>query len=349
MLQTLNSKKEFHMIDYCRLICAIGILTLHLNPLLDINANADFFVGNILTRVCVPFFFITSGFFLQSKIHDWSKTKGYIKHILQLYVLYSILYLPQEAYRLSKTGNSVSQNLLLYFKRLFLVASYAPLWYFVSTIVAVLLLFFFANKLHLSDKWIIILTIVLYVIGVLGNAYLYNWLMSQEKNLWSLYVKIFETTRNGFFYGFPCIAIGYLLSKNGAFISKKRYLPLTMISFLLMAMEVYFIQNHFHVPEIDMTFFLLPTTICLFLLVAFCNINKPNAIRTAIHCRKLSVLIYGLQLFVWFYLSRLLKDIGWNTNSLSKYIIVLIITVVVSEGILYLAEKKHITILKKMY
>ena len=138
----------------------------------DINETLNYFVVHVLTRLGVPFFFLVSGFFLQKKIQDVQKVKAYLARIFQLYVIYTVLYLPQIVYDYRKAGGFWGWNLLDFVRNFFLVGSYTQLWYFVGLIVATLLLYLLKNKLKLRDRYIAAMVLVLYAIGTIGNAYI---------------------------------------------------------------------------------------------------------------------------------------------------------------------------------
>lgn len=120
----------------------------------DINETLNYFVVHVLTRLGVPFFFLVSGFFLQKKIQDVQNVKAYLARIFQLYVIYTVLYLPQIVYDYRKAGGFWVWNLLDFVRNFFLVGSYTQLWYFVGLIVATLLLYWLKNKLKLQDRYI---------------------------------------------------------------------------------------------------------------------------------------------------------------------------------------------------
>lgn len=82
----------------------------------------------------------------------------------------------------------------------------AYLWYLVAVIVASLLFIYSYRKI--GRKIMLILSIVLYLIGVSGNRYLY---VPEILKVWELYLDIFITTRNGIFLHFLlCILERYL-------------------------------------------------------------------------------------------------------------------------------------------
>ena len=68
-------------IDYFRVIAAFLVITIHTSPLADINGQADFMLTRILARIAVPFFFMTSGFFLITRYHyNADRLKRFIRN-----------------------------------------------------------------------------------------------------------------------------------------------------------------------------------------------------------------------------------------------------------------------------
>lgn len=221
------------------------------------------------------------------------------------------------------------------------------LWYFVATIVATILLYIVVNKISISDRGIMVVATFLYFVGVLGNAYFNNWMKSQNNNIFGLYYKLFFTTRNGFFFGFPLMVIGYLIAKNKHRIKKRNYGVGVVFFLIAMTIEVFIIHHYFMLNVIDMTFMLAPTVLYLFLFIAFMKCNNKNAYNYAVHFRKLSLLVYGIHLFVKFYYGLIFKSEEMH-NSLLEFGIVLFVTLLISEIVLFFAEKKHSKILRAL-
>lgn len=59
--------KNYTGIDYFRFIAALLIIAIHTSPLGSFSETGDFMLTRIIARVAVPFFFMTSGFFLISR------------------------------------------------------------------------------------------------------------------------------------------------------------------------------------------------------------------------------------------------------------------------------------------
>lgn len=359
----LKDKTEFIAVDFFRLIFALGIVALHLNPMRDINKLLNYFIVQVLTRLGVPFFFLVSGFFLEKKIHEFQKVKGYVVRLFQLYIIYTFLYLPQIIYGDIKNGNSLIHSLLSFIINFFFVGSYSQLWYFVGLIVATVLLYWLKNRIKLSDRYVAAIVLILYAIGTIGNAYIQplkerfmvpigesTQLDKKYLLLW-LYFKVFSTTRNGIFFGLPYVFFGYLIAKNKQKIDRKSYLLFAFVSFLLMTGEVFAVHEIFGATGNDMLFLLLPTSIFafLFILSIDCQGTKKN-FHIAKHLRCLSVLYFGLHLFVDFYFSGFLHRIfGIELNNLARFACVIILNYIAAEIIIRMSTVKHFQWLKKLY
>lgn len=56
--------KEYAGIDVFRVVAAILVAAIHISPLVSYNELADMVLTKIAARTAVPFFFMTTGFFL---------------------------------------------------------------------------------------------------------------------------------------------------------------------------------------------------------------------------------------------------------------------------------------------
>ena len=62
-----NKNINYHNIDILKYICAILIIILHLRPFQNYSHNLDLVFNNIITRTCVPIFFLITGYFVSQK------------------------------------------------------------------------------------------------------------------------------------------------------------------------------------------------------------------------------------------------------------------------------------------
>lgn len=170
-------------------------------------------VGNLggLTPWAVPFFFLVSGFFLFGKLFDEpdraarsAKTGAWWRKILRLYLLWSLIFLPFAIIGFANDQLAPAKAAGVYLRNLLLVGeNYLswPLWYLLGLLWAGAIIWL-ADKLRLPF-WVLCLLAVLLV--------LLPRILNLENN--DLYVKLFKTTRNGLFLGFPVMVLGGLIRR----------------------------------------------------------------------------------------------------------------------------------------
>lgn len=170
-------------------------------------------VGNLggLTPWAVPFFFLVSGFFLFGKLFDEpdraarsAKTGAWWRKILRLYLLWSLIFLPFAIIGFANDHLAPVKAVVVYLRNLLLVGeNYLswPLWYLLGLLWAGAIIWL-ADKLRLPF-WVLCLLAVLLV--------LLPRILNLENN--DLYVKLFKTTRNGLFLGFPVMVLGGLIRR----------------------------------------------------------------------------------------------------------------------------------------
>ena len=87
-------KMFYSNLDILKYISSILIIILHLRPFLNISNELDLAFNNIITRICVPIFFIITGYFVAKKEKDnLNYIDHYIKKTIPLYLIWSLLYL----------------------------------------------------------------------------------------------------------------------------------------------------------------------------------------------------------------------------------------------------------------
>ena len=96
--------------------------------------------------------------------------------------------------------------------------------YLLATVVAVLLLYLLVTRFRWNVKGIISVAVLLYLIGVCHNTYRHvfdNVLPAASEIKW--YLSVFATARNGIFFGFPFVTMGYLFWAKSDHIRKMTY------------------------------------------------------------------------------------------------------------------------------
>ena len=99
MTQIIPKDKNNGALDYFRIIAALFIVAIHIGPLSSFNATADFLFTYCLGRVAVPFFLMTTGYFvLSSSVKRPKSLQKNLKKVTLLYVFSTLVYLPINLY-----------------------------------------------------------------------------------------------------------------------------------------------------------------------------------------------------------------------------------------------------------
>ncbi len=347
----ISEKKEFIAVDYMKLICALLIVGLHTNVFKSINGEAAFLFNEIISRIGVPFFFLASGFFVAGKLEDKSRLLLYIKRILGLYLIYTLLYLPQMILVWKREGRAYKEWIIIFLRKFFCVGSYGQLWYFAGLVTAVLLLYLMVKVLKLPVSVNFIIALLLYVVGVLGSAYK-TWFASLPaiRNILLGYYDIFETTRNGVFLGLIFVMTGYYLRIYADKIRNvRKYFWGAVLFFGVLVVEGYFARQQGTTEGFDMTFSLLPFSICLF--IAICSVGMAQQHMDAgKKVRNIATLIFGFHLWVDFYVTEILCiRLGMTVNSVIWYVLIVALNLILAGVVLWLSRYKYFRWLKFLY
>lgn len=93
-----SKTKEYAGIDVFRVVAAVLVAAIHISPLASYNELADMALTKIAARTAVPFFFMTTGFFLLGGKEDerrrYEHLKQFCKKTGMIYAWAILLYLP---------------------------------------------------------------------------------------------------------------------------------------------------------------------------------------------------------------------------------------------------------------
>lgn len=206
-------------IDIFRLIAIVAVITIHTSPFrADVIAEVEAYnflsvIIDQLSRFAVPFFFVISGYFWGIKIRsgtDPISCSLYMsKRILIIFVAWSFIYLlPLNLGAIYEYGAlgpikvvywNIS-DLIQHPVNLLMQGTQIHLWFLMGLLNAIFLSAIFLYKKQI--KGLIILSIVLYIFGVLAKAYTDT----------PIGIDIEFNTRNGPFFSTIFFVTGYLLS-----------------------------------------------------------------------------------------------------------------------------------------
>lgn len=274
--------EDYRFIDIFKLFCSFLIIGIHTSPFHTIEVLNNAF--GMLTRIAVPFFFVSSSFFLFKKNFSWKRIGIYCKRMLLLYVIYSAVYVSYELL----TGQFVLSNFLIKF----FISGYQHLWFLQQSVIAVLIISLLVRVF--KKNWLLyVIAAAFYIIGVLLFTFrpLINDLpLVQAYHGSEISQLIFE--RSWIFYAVPYMAIGYYFAQNG-FVKKKISFIGIVVSYILLAIESFVGFYYVNVTNTVLWFSVIPLSFFVFSLVSRVKIKKEF---DTVPLRKLSTLIYCIHL-----------------------------------------------------
>lgn len=198
--QQINQRKDefyYHNLDVIKYVFSLLIIILHLRPFFQNNQFLDVVFNNMITRVCVPVYFMITGYFVAVKEKEDGQYIGrYIRKMMSLYLFWSLFYLPlfyqqgQSVFEQLISGSTFENVSVL--KMLFLpgvmfigfiyTGIYYHLWYFPAVIMA----------LWIIDKWkkrwsVNSLLFISFGLLIIGASETYYGILPSRFQIWADY------------------------------------------------------------------------------------------------------------------------------------------------------------------
>lgn len=281
----MEKKTAYASIDTFKMVAALLVITIHTSPLASIDDTADFILTRILARVAVPFFFMTSGFFLFAEkdgVSPLRRLGRFLRKTALLYLAAVLIYTPLNIYNGTIQNWATPLNLL---NDLFIEGTFYHLWYLPASMLGAVISWMLIRCF--KQKGALIAAGLLYVIGLFGDSY-YGFAETVPvfKAFYQAVFTIADYTRNGLFFAPVFMVLGYAMSKQRKQHTKNTCLIGLFISVTLMLTEG-LILNSLNVQKHDsMYVMLLP---CMYFL--FQSLLHWKAQNTA-KLRGYSIIIY---------------------------------------------------------
>lgn len=257
----MKDTKEYGGIDCARIIAALLIVAIHTSPLISLHETADFILTRVIARVAVPFFFMTTGFFLYLNSRNLKeRLRSFCKKTGILYGAAILLYLPLNIY-----SNYFDKEDLLYhiIKDILFDGTMYHLWYLPAVILGVILVTFLIRRLSLRGTfWI---SAILYLFGVFGDSYYGITSKSvAARELYEIIFLISDYTRNGISFAPIFIVLGAIAAKNQKQVKFMNNFIGFLISFSLMLTEALTLRGFQLMRHDSMYLMLVPSMYFLF-------------------------------------------------------------------------------------
>lgn len=252
------NKLNYQNLNILKYISSILIIVLHLRPFFNFSNELDLAFNNIITRICVPIFFIITGYFVAKKEKENKNyIKEYIKKTIPLYLIWSLLYIPviigtiiQYLPIINEYISKINITLplliilsIILLPIIVLIALcytgvYYHLWYFPAIIFSLIVLKKWKQKFNI--KYLLIISFILLLFGATETYY--GVLPLSIKRTLSYYYNIFFTTRNFLFFGLFYVVLGYYVGTKEKAYSKYCFLKL-IVSFFLLTFEAILLHD----------------------------------------------------------------------------------------------------------
>ncbi|MBQ3182175.1 MAG: acyltransferase [Clostridia bacterium] len=319
--------KNNRAIDIAKLVLAFLVVAIHTEPFGDYYWLDKGF--GLITRLCVPFFFVASSYFFFLK--DTAPLK-YIQRLFVMYLIWSVIYLP---FDLVELGTMTLPEIL---ERYLWIGNGHALWYLCGSIIGFAIAYGLSR--FLSPRTVLVIAVIILTVGCLKSTYapVLNRFLPIE-------VSDFLGSRNGLFYGFPYYALGMYIAKVKESREKSTAYNLAGfgISFLLLCVESAVMVVGFKVSATIIWLSVMPLVYFFFMTVK--GTELPISSGAARYCRKLSTLIYLTHSAYIYILKDLVPDIaGWLL-----FLTVSAVSVLVSMVIILLGKLKFFKWLKYLY
>lgn len=341
------NKLNYQNLDILKYLSSILIIVLHLRPFFNFSNELDLAFNNIVTRICVPIFFIITGYFVAKKEQvNQNYIKEYIKKIIPLYLVWSLLYIPVIIGTIIQylpiineyiSKINITLPLLIIFSIILLpiivlialcyTGVYYHLWYFPAIIFSLLVLKKWKQKFKI--KYLLIISFILLLFGATETYY--GVLPFLVKRTLSYYYNIFFTTRNFLFFGLFYVVLGYYVGTKEKAYSKYCFLKL-IVSFFLLTFEAILLHDTDRLNS-NILLSCVPLTYYLFIS----SIYITNNIKSNFQFGTYSKYYYLIHPMIIFVISLLYKNITYYPYL--NILLVLLITHIASALIINLKKK----------
>ncbi len=260
----MNRTSANHGIDLVRIIAALLVISSHTALFLSFEPSLHFVITEILARLAVPFFFLTSGYFtIRHYARNEQPVFTCIRKTAMIYGIAILIYLPLNIYNGTFLNGIHFWDLL---RMLVMDGTMYHLWYLPASILGSLIAWFSVRRLNFKKAFVI--TFILFMIGVGGDSW--YGLISQVPSLKGFYDIIFsisDQTRNGLFFAPVYFVAGGWIAESKIHIPQRKQQYLFLLFLCSMALEATALHA-FHITRYSaMYLFQLPASIALFLWI----------------------------------------------------------------------------------
>ncbi|MBL4931153.1 acyltransferase family protein [Clostridium paridis] len=315
-----NTKKTYDSINIMRLACAILVITIHTSALFSLGEVPGATLSFVIARIAVPFFFITTGYFIYEKYSKEGYLIKYLKRILIYYLGFSLAYGVILFNFIKQRNNSIE----LIVKDILFDGISPSLWYLPALILSIAVVALFLRKNWV--KSLIILSIIVYAIGLLGDTYYGFILGTPFEKIVSAYNSVFVRTRNGLCFGVPFITLGVIINKYKLNEKIKKAAVFILLSAVIFGVEAYLLITN-NIP-IDHNMYVSLIILVPFIFIGLLNSKLSISERKSKLFRDMSLWVYCIHELLMVIIATMFPKVAGN--SIIYFIVIAGIAVTIS-------------------
>lgn len=320
-------KQRYDSVNIMRIVSALLVIAIHTSIFGSVNPTANAIVTKGISRIAVPFFFISTGYFMFKNINREGYIKNFIKRLVKIYLIIGVidvfLIIPYISVRLQGGFIKALQVILI-------GGITESLWYVPAIILSVLVVSVFIKKNWI--KPLVIVSILLYIIGILGDSYYGLIVNTPLEKIVDIYKMIFINTRNGITFSVPFVAIGALMAK-GNIVNSIKNIKYAVLGFsILLGIEAYLLNANNIAIDTNMYISLILLVPAIF--ICLLNLKFEISERTSNILREMSLWVYCVHETI---MLMLLIYVG-NFNTIMMFLIVSSISIFIA----YLISSKKV-------
>ena len=301
-----------------------------------------------IARLAVPLFFIMTSYFFflkVSNLYDDSLRKQalhrYLKRNFQLYLFWSVALLPAVVLmNLSWFQNGAMSAIMNIFKAFFISEFFPASWFILSAIYSVIIVFYLSR--WLSSRWLLLFSLLLYCLALLDSNY--GGLLSDQSRI------IFNMPGIRYSLNIPAAMIWIVMGKSLAE-RPVTLSPMLLYSLIAIIAIVYYLE-YLTIGEYgisihsDCFIMTIPLSPLIFIAIGQSHDIK---CKHALWLRKSSIIIYCLHLTLILLISYSSAYFGFESSKPISFIITIFTCICVASLIIFLREKKNVTLLSFAY
>ena len=322
--------KQYDAINIMKVICSIFVIGFHCNPFNRISVRVEFILNNFIFNIAVPFFFVCSGYFFWEKYKtDKIYIKSYLKRLLKIYLIWSMIYLPWIIFKYCINDRLLIYDFIILVRNIVFSGTVYHLWYLVTLIYSIIIIGVVLEKERYLE--LIIISIISLVIIILGNT-----IPNIEDNIIiKIYSNLFGGIKTGILYGIPCVSIGILTNKYDVKKYKVIFKFSSLIYLVLLLINIY---NNYYNGNIV---FILTLIIVVGLLRILLSCKYTIKNKRFKYIREISLNVYCIHVLILIMISKIEDNMHIQNKYINIYnfIMVTIISFGVSMILIYLKKR----------